>query len=45
METLHRGYGDSKYRQRPLLEKMTQAGYRGRKSGHGFYEYQINYRN
>ncbi|MFQ5608414.1 MAG: 3-hydroxyacyl-CoA dehydrogenase NAD-binding domain-containing protein, partial [Candidatus Zixiibacteriota bacterium] len=39
METLHRGYGDSKYRPCPLLRKMTQAGYLGKKSGRGFYDY------
>ena len=39
MEVLHQGLGDSKYRPCPLLRKMVRAGYLGRKSGRGFYEY------
>ena len=39
MEVLHQGLGDSKYRPCPLLRKMVKAGYLGRKSGRGFYEY------
>jgi 3-hydroxybutyryl-CoA dehydrogenase len=39
MEVLHNGYGDSKYRPCPLLRKMVAAGYLGRKSGRGFYDY------
>ncbi|MFN0150247.1 MAG: 3-hydroxybutyryl-CoA dehydrogenase [bacterium] len=36
---LHEGFGDSKYRPCPLLRQMVQAGWLGRKSGRGFYEY------
>jgi len=39
MEVLHTGLGDSKYRPCPLLRKMVDAGYLGRKSGRGFYAY------
>ena len=39
MEVLQQGFGDSKYRPCPLLRKMVRAGWLGRKSGRGFYEY------
>ena len=39
METLHDGLGDDKYRPCPLLRKYVKAGWLGKKSGLGFYEY------
>ncbi len=40
MEVLHEEFGDSKYRPCPLLKKYVNAGYLGKKSGRGFYQYQ-----
>jgi 3-hydroxybutyryl-CoA dehydrogenase len=40
LDVLHHGLGDDKYRPCPLLRKMVAAGYLGRKSGRGFYEYE-----
>ncbi|MFN3742778.1 MAG: 3-hydroxyacyl-CoA dehydrogenase family protein [Anaerolineales bacterium] len=39
MEILHRDLGEDKYRPAPLLRKMVDAGWLGRKSGRGFYQY------
>jgi 3-hydroxybutyryl-CoA dehydrogenase len=39
MNVLYEGFGDSKYRACPLLKKYVDAGYLGRKSGRGFYNY------
>ncbi len=39
METLYDGFKDSKYRPCPLLRKYVEAGWLGRKSGQGFYDY------
>lgn len=39
MRVLHDGLGDPKYRPCPLLVKMVDAGWLGKKSGRGFYKY------
>lgn len=39
MEVLYDGFKDPKFRPCPLLKKMVDAGYLGRKSGRGFYDY------
>jgi 3-hydroxybutyryl-CoA dehydrogenase len=39
LEGFHKEFGEDKYRPATLLKKMVRAGYLGRKSGKGFYDY------
>ena len=39
LNVLHDGFGDSKYRPCPMLKRYVDAGWLGKKSGRGFYEY------
>ena len=39
LRVLHQGFGDPKYRPSPLLVRMVDAGWLGKKTGKGFYEY------
>jgi 3-hydroxybutyryl-CoA dehydrogenase len=40
MRVLHSQLGDDKYRPSPLLTKYVDAGWLGKKTGRGFYEYE-----
>lgn len=40
METLYEGFGDPKYRACPILRQYVKAGYLGRKTGRGFFQYE-----
>jgi 3-hydroxybutyryl-CoA dehydrogenase len=39
LEVLYTEFGSSKFKPAPLLKRMVSAGYLGRKSGKGFYDY------
>ncbi|MFZ9595310.1 MAG: 3-hydroxyacyl-CoA dehydrogenase family protein [Bdellovibrionia bacterium] len=41
MQVLHEGLGDSKYRPSPLLKQYVAAGWLGKKTGRGFYQYEL----
>lgn len=39
LEVMYKGYGNPKYAPSPLLRSYVKAGWLGRKSGKGFYDY------